>query len=267
MKKKWLIVELAIFAVGALILLYPVVSSILARRQQAAIVAAYEAESQASTAEETSSQLLAAYNYNAALCQGKAPEDYDRQLADAEAMAYLEIPVIDVSLPVYHGTDEDTLKRGIGHMSSSSLPVGGMGTHCVLSAHNGLPGVTLFTPLDKLMVGDRFFLHVCGQTLAYTVDRILVVEPDDTSALLIDPTQDYVTLMTCTPYAVNTHRLLVRGVRVMDEDVETAEQVSAHVERPVTTADIAQWCAISAGVLLLVMLIVLLRGVRKGSKK
>lgn len=260
MKKKWFIGGLAVFALGALILLYPLIGPALARRQQSAVVTAYEQQYQASSSETLSARLNAAYAYNAALCRGEAPGGYDGQLSGSEAMAYLEIPVIGVSLPVYHGTDEATLSRGIGHMASSSLPVGGVGTHCVLSAHNGLPGVTLFTPLEKLVAGDCFTLHVCGQTLTYIVDQILVVEPNDSSALLIDPTADYVTLMTCTPYAVNTHRLLVRGVRAAPAAAEAAQDGSAGALRPITAADAARWGGVALGVLLLAALLITLRG-------
>ncbi len=131
-------------------------------------------------------------------------------------MGYVEIPKIDLRLPLYHGTGTEALQRGLGHLGGTSLPVGGAGTHCVISGHRGLPSALLFTDLDQLQEGDRFALHVLGQTLAYEVDQILVVEPSEVSALKPEQDGDYVTLLTCTPYGVNTQRLLVRGHRVSD---------------------------------------------------
>lgn len=129
-------------------------------------------------------------------------------------MASLDIPVIHVTLPVYHYTTNDILKKGAGHLFGSSLPVGGKGTHAVISAHRGLPSARMFTDLNLVKKGDRFYIHVLDETLAYEVDQILTVNPDQTESLAIDREQDYVTLVTCTPYAVNTQRLLVRGHRV-----------------------------------------------------
>ena len=129
-------------------------------------------------------------------------------------MGYVEIPRIECSLPIYHGTSEGVLQIAVGHIEGSSLPIGGPGTHCVLSGHRGLPSAKLFTSLDRMQTGDTFMLHVLDETLTYEVDQILTVEPEDVSALDIDPQADLCTLVTCTPYGINTHRLLVRGHRV-----------------------------------------------------
>ena len=129
-------------------------------------------------------------------------------------MGYVEIPDIDISLPIYHGTDELVLQVAIGHLDWTSLPTGGEGTHCVISGHRGLPSARLFTDLDKLVTGDLFMLHVLDETLTYEVDQIRIVEPDETDELLIQQGKDLCTLVTCTPYGVNSHRLLVRGHRV-----------------------------------------------------
>ena len=129
-------------------------------------------------------------------------------------MGYIVIPKIDVKLPLYHTTDEKVLQKGIGHLSGTSLPVGGEGTHCVVSGHRGLPTSRLFTDLDKMVVGDKFQLNILDKTLFYEVDQIRIVEPEDFSQLQIDPEMDYCTLFTCTPYGINTHRLLVRGHRI-----------------------------------------------------
>lgn len=162
-----------------------------------------------------------AYNEELATC------DYrwrltDEQKADYEAqldvtgegvMGYVDIPKIDVELPIYHGTSEAVLTVGVGHIEGSSLPVGGVGTHAVISGHRGLPSATLFTDIDQLAEGDVFYLRVLDEVLAYEVDQILTVEPDDLSALAIEEDKDLCTLVTCTPYGINTHRLLVRGHR------------------------------------------------------
>ncbi len=129
-------------------------------------------------------------------------------------MGELEIPKINLRLPIFHGTGQKALERGCGHLMGTSLPTGGVGNHAVLSAHRGLPSAKLFTDLDQVEVGDQFYLYIIDQVLAYQVDQILTVLPEDSAALAIDPDQDYVTLVTCTPYGVNTHRLLVRGHRV-----------------------------------------------------
>jgi sortase A len=128
-------------------------------------------------------------------------------------MAYIEIPSINCTLPIYHGTSPSALESGVGHIAGTSLPVGGKNTHCVLSSHRGLPSARLFSDIDKLVEGDLFMLKTLDETLTYEVDQILIVEPDDTSALKIENGQDYCTLVTCTPYGINTHRLLVRGHR------------------------------------------------------
>ena len=133
-------------------------------------------------------------------------------------MGYIRIPKIDVELPIYHGTEERVLQSGVGHFEGTSLPVGGESTHSVLTGHRGLPSKILFTDLDKLVEGDVFYIKILGETFAYQVDQILTVLPEDTKALSIEPGKDYVTLVTCTPYAVNTHRLLVRGVRIPYEE-------------------------------------------------
>jgi len=138
-----------------------------------------------------------------------------------EIMGYLEIPKINIKLAIYHGVGEKALEEGCGHVEGTSLPIGGKSTHSVLAAHRGLPSAKLFTDLDQMEKGDIFYIHVLDKTLAYKVDQILVVDPDQTEALAIEDGQDYVTLLTCTPYAVNTQRLLVRGVRT--EYNETAE--------------------------------------------
>ena len=154
--------------------------------------------------------------------------DYKSQLvvAGSSVMGYVEIPAIDCTLPIYHGTDESVLQVAVGHIEGSSLPVGGESTHSVVSGHRGLPSAKLFTDLDELAEGDVFLLRVLGETLTYEVDQILTVEPHDVEALEVVEGEDYCTLVTCTPYGVNSHRLLVRGYRV-DNDVSAETHVPA----------------------------------------
>ena len=153
------------------------------------------------------------------MCIRDRSEEYQNLLKTDPSgqMGVIEIPSIDVKLPVYHGVNQDVLAAGIGHMPSTSIPIGGKGTHAVLTGHSGLPSAELFTHLDQVQIGETFELHVLGETLTYQVDQINIVKPWETELLAIDPDQDYVTLVTCTPYGINTERLLVRGKRVTDD--------------------------------------------------
>lgn len=169
-------------------------------------------------------------------------------------MGYIEIPEIKVSLPIYHGVDEGVLQIAIGHLPETSLPVGGKGTHCVISGHRGLPSAKLFTDLDQLVEGDIFIMRILDETLTYEVDRILIVEPEDVSALEAEEGMDYCTLVTCTPYGVNSHRLLVRGHRI--ENLETSNQIRVTADAqqidPVLVAP-----AVAIPILLLLVILVL----------
>lgn len=160
-------------------------------------------------------------------------EEYESMLnvSGNGIMGYVEIPSIKVSLPIYHGVDEGILQVAIGHIEGSSLPVGGKGSHCVISGHRGLPSAKLFTDLDQLAEGDIFMLRVLDETLTYEVDQILIVEPDDMSSLEIDEEKDYCTLVTCTPYGINSHRLLVRGHRVANLEDSDEIRVTADAQQ------------------------------------
>jgi sortase A len=216
------------------ITVYPLVSNYLSQRNKSQVLTAY-AQAVEATADDTLSQILAAAQaYNAALEAGTfsqeallsaAQDYYDRLNVGADGiMGYVEIPKISVYLPIYHGTEAETLDVGIGHLLGSSLPVGGMGTHTVLTGHSGMAREKMFSDLDQLKTGDVFYLHVLGQTLAYEVDQIKIVLPENTDYLGAEPEADYCTLVTCTPFGVNTHRLLVRGHRVAyEEDTETEQ--------------------------------------------
>lgn len=228
MKKKLtgVVLPALLFLAGLAVLLYPSFSDLWNQRRQESMIGTYVETVAQLTKEDHSALRQAAQEYNAGLdgtfhdafiADRIGQDDPYWSLLDPDGsgvMGYIEIPKISVRLPVYHGTGEDALQRGIGHLAGTSLPVGGAGTHCVLSGHRGLPTALLFTDLDRLISGDRFYLHVLNETLAYEVDRIAVVEPTEVSDLLPESGADYVTLVTCTPYGVNTHRLLVRGHRV-----------------------------------------------------
>lgn len=157
-------------------------------------------------------------------------------------IGYIEIPGINCVLPIYHGTGESALQAGAGHLEGSSLPVGGMGTHCVLSGHRGLPSAKLFTDLDRVAMGDRFTLRILDEALSYEVNQILIVEPNEVDALAIEPEKDYCTLVTCTPYGINSHRLLVRGHRTEHQEQTQAVRVTAdasQIEPMIVAAAIA----------------------------
>jgi sortase A len=188
-------------------------------------------------------------------------EEYNSQLdiSGTGIMAYIEIPKINCSLPIYHGTDEATLQIAIGHIPGSSLPVGGESTHCVISGHRGLPSAKLFTNLDQMEVGDTFMIHVLNETLTYEVDQILTVLPNELQELQIQEGEDLCTLVTCTPYGVNTHRLLVRGHRIPNEETD--------VNGDATQIDPLWVAPLIAAVILAILLIWLLVKYRKPKKK
>ena len=220
--KRWLLA--AVCGVAALgLLLYPLVGELLDEKYHSNVETTYTAVIADTDDAELTVQREAAQQYNAMLSGTAAitergasapPLPYAEQLTAGGVMAYVDIPQIDVYLPVQHGTDAETLERAVGHVVGTSLPVGGSSTHAVLSAHSGMASSKLFSDIDQLTEGDTFYIHVLGDTLAYKVDSINTVLPTDTSLLQIEDGKDLVTLVTCTPFGVNTHRLLVRGHRV-----------------------------------------------------
>ncbi|MCH5297612.1 MAG: class C sortase [Ruminococcus sp.] len=180
--------------------------------------------------------------------------DYEYQLNinNDSMMANIEIPILSIKLPIYHGTSQNTLLKGIGHLQKTSLPIGGKGTHAVLTGHTGLSIASMFTDIDKLKLDDVFYIHVLNKTLAYKVDQIKVVKPSQTEDLRIDTDEDYVTLVTCTPYGVNTHRLLVRGTRIPYEEAEQLLEGATPVE---STWMVEYRNALIAGAVALVLVI------------
>ena len=235
-KKKDNYITLLLFLIllaGLSLLLYPSVSNYWNSLHQTRAIATYAEEVANLNQDQYDEIWAAAESYNASLTDrvnayqlSDAQKEEYQQLLNVSGlgvMGYIEIPSIDCSLPIYHGTEESVLQIAVGHLEWSSLPVGGESTHCVLSGHRGLPSAKLFTNLDKLREGDTFLLRVLDETLTYEVDQILIVEPQDTAALEIVEGQDYCTLVTCTPYGINTHRLLVRGHRI--DNIEEAKTV------------------------------------------
>lgn len=241
-----------IFLAGIFAVLYPLVSNLLYERHQSNVTAQYDAHIAQMEADKLEQQLQAARDYNRRLLESEAfltdPFDPDlvmdptvepyAGLLNPEGngiMGQVEIPRISVYLPIYHGTTSQVLEKGVGHLQNSSLPVGGADTHAVLTGHTGLAGKRLFTDLSQLTVGDVFYLHILGTTLAYQVEEIFIVEPDQTEHLVVEGGRDLVTLVTCHPYGLNTHRLLVRGSRIPYEKAVEQEQLQQE-QAPVTVS-------------------------------
>lgn len=244
------IIRLLVLVVAFAVLLYPTVSSYVNEKNGSKVVSNYDAESVRLSNAEKEKMLEDARAYNKEMLsnidlidpfsQGEKSLDarYESLLNidGSGMMGYIRIPKIKVEIPIYHGTSESVLQAGVGHFWGTSLPVGGESTHMVLTGHRGLPTKTLFTNMDKLVKGDVFYIKVLDETLAYKVDQILTVLPEETEALSIVPGQDYATLVTCTPYAINTHRLLVRGHRIpYEEAVKIEKNTSTGIELSFTT--------------------------------
>ena len=262
-----------VLLVGLSLLLYPSFSEWWNSSRQTQVITQYaEAVANMDNAEyDAVINSARAYNeslvkrYNGYTLEGDQKERYNQELnyfGDG-LMGYVEIPSINVMLPIYHGTEEQVLQTAVGHLDWSSLPVGGESSHCVISGHRGLPSARLFTDLDRLVEGDVFIIHVLNQIMTYQVDKIEIVLPENVEGLLIHPGEDYVTLVTCTPYGVNTHRILVRGTRVSN-----AEEVRVHR----VTADAIQIeplvvAPLLAAPLLLILLIGLLIPHQKKKKE
>ena len=240
-KKAGNLVICIIFLAGLSLLLYPFVANQWNNYRQKQLISGYEqvvSDKEAAEGIDYDAERKKAEDYNEALLPCVLPDSFalaessgvdpvymnTLNIAGDEMMGSVEIPKINIKIPIYHTTEEDVLNKGAGHLEGSSLPVGGANTHAVISAHRGLPSASLFTDLDQMKVGDHFLLHVLDETLCYEVDKISVVKPEDTSALAVEDGQDLVTLLTCTPYGVNTDRLLVRGHRVPYVEEEVKEE-------------------------------------------
>ena len=252
---------------GVSLLLYPTVSDYWNARHASKAVADYTQNVQALDQDAYDELLAAAEDYNRSLLtrensfflteEQQAQYESLLDISGTGIMGYIEIPSINVSLPIYHGTSDSVLQIAVGHLDWTSLPVGGESTHCVLSGHRGLPSAKLFTNLDQIVEGDTFIIRVLDEVLTYEVDRILIVEPEDVTALQIEPGKDLCTLVTCTPYGINSHRLLVRGHRVETEQEEAAVRlVSDGIQiEPLLVAPV-----VALPMLLALLLVLLLSG-------
>lgn len=266
-----------IFVLGLGIFLYPTISNWFATQTHYSQVSSYDAKVKALQKSELERREREAKEYNERV-QGSTQtfadpfaekdkiggKSYADALSIGDVMGYVEIPKIKVKLPIYQGTSEEVLSRGVGHLDKSSLPVGGKGTHTVLTGHRGLPSALLFTDLDKIKESDVFYIHSLGKVLAYQVDQIKVVLPSETEDLLIVNDQDYATLLTCTPYGVNTHRLLVRGHRIPYEATGKEKPSENRSESPF----VENWEIIAAiGILFIGVVLILMKRRKEKSIK
>lgn len=252
--KSMLPVLLMILGLG--LLLYPHISDYVNRRNSSYILEEMTRKIADVDAEEAEHQRTLAQQYNSGLLQGEEGENYSSILDfGGGVMGAVQIPQIHVNLPIYHGVSEEVLSKGVGHMPNSAFPIGGEGNHAVLTGHTGLPSAKLLTDLTELQEGDLFHVRILEETLTYRVDQIKVVLPDDGTALAAEPGKDYCTLLTCTPYGVNSHRLLVRGERT-----ETAQAEKEIIEElPDEQKPIPwRWIAVGAGSVFLVSVSVLI---------
>lgn len=278
--RAWFIAILFLSGLG--ITLYPFVSNLIAQSNASRAISTYNEEVAQMDEEEINATKEAIQAYNEqlsdAFISSQKMEDtisYVDLINIGESIGFITIPKIDLELPIYTGTEEKVLQRGVGHVEQSSFPVGGVGTHSVLTGHRGLPNAVLFTDLDKMEIGDIFYLHILDEVLAYRVDQIKVVLPEETADLQIVEGKDYCTLVTCTPYAVNTHRLLVRGSRTdyipEDEMQQNMEYVDVSSKTFVKRlVDARAWLAVSLTGMVLIessIFALIIRKKRKDEKK
>lgn len=264
---------LLVLLAGVALLLYPTASDYWNSFHQSRAIAGYAESVSGLNAVDYEHIWRSAREYNARLLERANPfrvleedeADYNGELnvGNNGIMGYIEIPSIEVSLPIYHGTSDGVLQVAVGHLQGSSLPVGGPSTHCVLSGHRGLPSAKLFTNLDQLAEGDIFMLRILNETLTYEVDQIHIVLPDEMGDLVVQEGQDHCTLITCTPYGVNTHRLLVRGKRIETPEAASSARITADAVRidPILVAPVA------AAPMLLALFIWAIAAPGRGKKK
>ena len=274
-KKTGIILDILIvicLLAGSGFLLYPTIGDVINAGKNKKEIDAYSAAVEALSEDEKNTILSKAQAYNTAHTanvitdafteEGQVDETYEKLLdvTGDGMMGYLDIPKINVHLAIYHGTANDVLQNGVGHLEGTSLPIGGTGTHAVLAGHRGLPSARLFTDLDQIETGDSFLLRILDEELTYEVDKIKVVEPYETEDLAIDPQQDYVTLVTCTPYGVNTQRLLLRGHRI-ENTGKTEESSVSLLKQLINVRSVMGVC------LIVILIIVFIQMGRKGIKK
>lgn len=271
-KSKQSILLKLLFLFGLIVTLYPWISQFYYRYDSDREIQSFYEQAQQLPSEEVLKRLEHARAYNQTLDPRKLQDpyteeekagvaEYARMLEVKEKIGFVEIPKINERIPIYAGTTEDVLQKGAGHLEGSSLPVGGESTHTVITAHRGLPNASLFTNLDRLKVGNQFYIHNIAETLAYEVDQILVVEPSDFDPVLVQAGKDYATLLTCTPYMINSHRLLIRGHRVPYEP-EVAKK-----EKPVFFLDMLTLSYLIALLIILMIVAILYLRRRKKNRK
>ena len=264
-----------IFIAGLSLLLYPYISNKWNTYRQSQLITSYDdAIEEIKDEIDYSAEWERAHAYNEGLLPSILPDSFAIAAADGEPdkeymanlnllgdgmMGMVEIPKIDIKIPIYHTTSEEVLQIAAGHLEGSSLPVGGKDTHAVISAHRGLPSASLFTDLDRLEIGDHFLIHVLDETLCYEVDQIVTVEPEDTEALRVEPGRDLVTLLTCTPYGVNSHRLLVRGFQVDYKPELIDVEVEQNIINPSIHTNYLLWVIVGLVITLLFILILTIR--------
>lgn len=254
-------------------MLYPMISSYLNAVEYSDIIDKYDIATNKFSENKNSTLFEEAINYNnnlntlsiidAFTDPNKNESDVYSNILNIDGkglMGYISIPKIDVRIPIYHGTSSKVLEKGVGHLEGSSFPIGGESTHAVLSAHRGLPSAKLFTDLDQLKLGDKFYIYILDKVFAYEVDNISIIEPSQTEGLQLQEGKDYVTLVTCTPYAINTHRLLVRGSQV--EYIEEVAKTTP-VEKKASNSDIILYIGLIVAFLLLIFVILRVRTMKK----
>ena len=268
---KFTILMILLFVVGMSLLLYPSISNFYNQKNASKAIIDYEAILKKKNNDEYDKIFKDAENYNNKLRKLRNPlltyesiKGYNKLLNinDNGMIGYIKISKIKVELPIYHGTSDEVLGSSVGHLEGSSLPIGGESTHSVLSAHRGLPSSMLFTNLDKLEIGDTFLIKVLDKELTYQVDQIKIVKPSDIKSLKIENNKDYVTLMTCTPYGINTHRLLVRGVRVENAKEEVFITTEAFKVNKITVTLI-----ILIPIILILLIIMLFKPIGENKNK
>lgn len=263
--------------VGLGIILYPLISNQLSKMNYQKVIDNYQNTVHQKKNSQNEQFINEARAYNHALTSTNIVDVFQNPKSESSneylsilninnngMMGYISIPKIDVRIPIYHGTSSDILQKGVGHLEGSSFPVGGENIHAILSAHRGLPSSRLFTDLDQLEEGDVFYIYILDQVFAYQVNQVLVTEPSETDALRIVDGKDYVTLVTCTPYAINTHRLLVRGERI-EYNSDTEAQVA--VDKSLSTADIILYVSLFVAIIFIIIAIVALIRYKKKKGK
>lgn len=266
------IVFILMFLIGLSLLLYPTVSNYFNEKNSSRVISLYDSAVGKASVSMTAEWMRQAESYNETLYNTPSAfynpslisGYYDTlDITGTGIMGYIEIEKLNVKLPIYHGSSDVVMQVGVGHIEGTSLPVGGVSTHCVLTAHNGLPSSRLFTDLEQMEIGDTFEITVLDRILTYEVDQILVVYPDESEELLIEPDRDFCTLLTCVPYGINTHRLLVRGVRVSNPE----QELIAYVSNEALRVDVIVVASVLALPFLILLYFAALLSYRKQNKR